>query len=308
MENDQAIEQSVEDRMMGFLNAEDGEQEEKAHEPEQEEVEEVTEGEVSEEDAEPPVKLTLTHNGVEVEVEGDALKTLAQEGYDYTQKTQKLAEEKRQLESTVQAVKAQEQSFKMLIDTQQALTKEIAKVAALDEQIAQYDGVNWNAISDADPIQAQKLYIQFQQLGNLKTKAINELQQQKAKFDQQRELTNSVRLEQAKAEILKSIPAWNAELGKSLRETAKTYGATEQEVGTIMDAWVIKALHDAAQFRKLQADKGNVTKKVTGKPPVVKPGARDTKVAASAADAQARQQLKKSGRADIAAKLIERML
>lgn len=309
--SDQATEQSVEERMIGLLTAEENEEQEEIKEPEppeQEEVEEVAESEDSQEETEPPAKLKLTRNGEEIEVDLEEAKNLAQQGYDYTQKTQKLAEERRAVEVQVQAVKAQETAIKQMAETQQAFIKEIAKVTSIDEQLAQYEHVNWNALSDSDPVQAQKLYIQYQQLQNNRVRAINEIQQKNHQLAQQRELQAQTRLEQAKAELLQAFPQWNAEMAKELRESAKAYGFSEEETSGITDPRTVKILHDAAQYRKLQSQKATTTNKVTGKPAVVKPGTKDPKSTARAADAQLMAQFKKTGNQDLAAKLIERML
>jgi hypothetical protein len=313
---DQAeVEQSAQDRMesllaAGFLEGEQEQEEaqETAPEVEQEEVEgEEAKGDSQEETAEAGT-LKLTHNGEEIEVPIAEAKNLAQQGYDYTQKTQKLAEERKAVELQTQALKAQEEAIKLQAQTQQAFIKEIAKVTVIDEQIAQFEAVDWNALSDNDPVQAQKLYIQYQQLQNNRTRTITEIQQKKQQLDQQQALQAQSRLEQAKADLLKAFPDWNADRAKELRETAQTYGFSEQEISNVTDPRTVKLLADAAAYRKLQSQKVNVTNKVQAKPAVVKPGTKDQKAAARTVDADLRTKLRKSGDQNVAAKLIEAML
>lgn len=310
--DDQAEMQSVEDRLASLLNAEDPEETEEVPEEaeaeEQEEAEEEEQDEDSQEETAPVTKLKLNHNGEEVEVDIDEAKNLAQMGYDYTQKTQKLAEERKQVEMQTQALKAQEEALKVSAQTQQAFIKDIAKVTAIDEQIAQFEAVDWNALSDSDPVQAQKLYIQYQQLQNKRTQTIAEIQQKKQMLDQQAELQSQSRLEKAKTELLEAFPNWNAEMAREIRESGKSYGFSDDDLSSVTDPRMVRVLHDAAQFKKLQAQKGAVEKKVTGKPAVVKPGAKDPGAAVKTKDTQLRQQLKKSGRYQDAAALIERTL
>lgn len=314
--DDQGNDQSLVERMVGFLDAEDAtpettpenEVEREAEPDEQEEVEsEEAEGDSKEETPEDGT-LKLTHNGVEVEVPIAEAKALAQQGYDYTQKTQKLAEERKAVEMQIQAVKAQEDAVKQQAETQQALIKEIAEVTAIDKQIAQYQAVDWNALSENDPVQTQKLWIQFQQLQNTRTVAINELNQKHQQLEQQRALNAQTRLEKARAELLQAFPNWNEQTAKDLRETGKSYGFSDAELSGVTDPRTVKLLADAAAYRKLQANKGSVTQKVTGKPAVVKPGAKDAQAANRSKNVEMRQQLRKTGDQHIAAKLIERML
>lgn len=315
MENDQAIEQSAQDRMeslldAGYLNDEPAQEEEQEAAPavEQEEVEGEQQAENSQEETEAPRKLKLTHNGEEIEKDEAEVIALAQQGFDYTQKTQKLAEERKSIESQTQAIKAQEDAIRQQAETQQALIKEIAKVTSLDEQIAQYDALDWNAISDNDPVQAQKLQIQYQQLMNKRTRALNEYQQKNQQLEQQRALNAQTRLEKARAELLQAFPNWNEQTAKDLRETGKTYGFSDAELSGVTDPRTVRLLADAAAYRKLQASKGTVDKKVQGKPAVVKPGAKDTQAANRSKDTELRQHLRKTGDQHAAAKLIERML
>lgn len=311
--SDQAVvEQSVEDRLMGFLAAEEGiedkpEEQAQADEP-QEEIEEVADETDSQEEPETPAKLKLTRNGEEVEVDLEEAKNLAQMGYDYTKKTQEVAEQRKAVEMQAQAVKAQEQALKQMAETQQAFIKEIAKVEAINEQTAQYEALDWQSLTDNDPVQAQKLWIQYQQLQTKRQRAVEEINQKQQQLSQQRELQQQTRLAEAQAELLKAFPQWNAEFAAELRESAKAYGYSDQELYGITDPRQVKLIADAAAYRKLQSQKVNVDKKVVGKPPVVKPGTTDKKAVTRTVDANLRAQLRKTGDQHAAAKLIERML
>lgn len=305
--DDQANEQSAEQRMLNLLESPEIE-EEATNEAEPEEVTEENEAEASEDEPEAPRFLKLTHNGVEVEKGEDEVIALAQQGFDYTQKTQKLAEERKVIEMQNQALKAQEEAFKQQAQTQAALIKEIAKITNIDEQIAQFDTLDWNALSDNDPVQAQKLYIQYQQLQNNRTRTLSELNQKHQTLTQQQELQSQSRLETARAELLNAFPDWNEGMAKEIRDSGKSYGFSDQELSTIIDPRQVKVLHDAAMYRKLQSQKGSVQQKVTDKPAVVKPGAKDKTASSNSADTKMRQDFKKTRDPNLAIKLIERML
>lgn len=308
---DQAEMQSPEDRLEALLEAEDPVTEEEREEPQDEEQKD-TEVETDEEDSkeEPaePVTIKLKRGDEEVEVDIEEAKNLAQMGYDYTKKTQEVAEQRKAVEMHAQALKAQEQAFNQIVESQQAFIKDIAKLESLNDQIAQFESVDWNALSDNDPVQAQKLFIQYQNLNTKRTQMGQELQQKHSQLQQQRTQQEQIRLEQARSELLKTFPDWNADRARELRETAKEYGFSEDELSAVTDPRQVKILADAAAYRKLQAQKANVTQKVAGKPAVVKPGAKDTNAAARSKASEMRQNLKKSGRYEDAAALIERML
>jgi hypothetical protein len=309
--SDQAIEQSPEERMMALLEAEEGEVQEQQleqpdDEPAAEEAEEVTE-EASDEET-PERTFKLKRGDEEVEAQEDEVIELAQKGYDYTKKTQALAEERKTLEERAQAVQAQENYLAQQYQLQGVLIKEVAKVEALNDQIEAYEKVDWQALSDSDPVQAQKLFFQYQQLTNQRQKVQGELSQ----AQQQAQAMQQQRMQQVLAEgykqLSRDIPDWSAEKAKGIREAAKAYGFNDNELSNVYDPRLVRLMHDAAQFRALQQSKPQVTNKVANKPPVVKPGGKDAKIVAKSNYAKEKEQLRKTGNADLAAKLIERML
>lgn len=311
MDDQAQAEQSVQERMESLLSAGflEGEQEEKQEAPDQpEEVEAQEEESDSQEETAPTQKLKLTHNGEEVEVDLNEAKNLAQQGYDYTQKTQKLAEERKQVEMQSQAVKAQEVQLQEQAKLQVAFIKDIGKVEAITEQLAQYDAIDWQTLSDTDPVQVQKLWIQKQQLESKRAQAVQEIQQKQAQLRQHHELQQQARLAEAQAELLKAFPNWNADTAKELRMAGKEYGFTDQELSNVTDPRTVKLLADASAYRKLQASKVTTTNKVQDKPAVVKPGTKDAKAAVRTQDTELRNRLRKTGDQHAAAKLIERML
>lgn len=305
--DDQAEEAvAVEDRMMALL---DVEEEQEAEEVEAPKTESETEETVSdEEEAEEPVKLKLKRGDEEVEVTYDEAVELAQKGYDYTKKTQEIAENRKQTEMYAQALKAQEQMLHQQAELQTALFKEIAKVESYGEQITQFEALDWATLTDTDPVQAQKLWIQYQTLQNKRTQAQGELQQKHSHLIQQRQQSQAARLEQARTELLKVIPDFNEEKAQAIRHAGKEYGFSDDELSSLSDPRQVKVLADAAAYRKLLAEKGKTDKKVIGKPVVVKPGTKDAKTADSAKVAQMREKLHKTGDQHVAAALIEKML
>ncbi len=81
---------------------------------EEEVVDDAPDDQAEEEDQsqdEVPAILKLKVNGEEVEKPLDEVVALAQQGLDYTQKTQQVAEQRKELEAYAQQIKLQEQAF-----------------------------------------------------------------------------------------------------------------------------------------------------------------------------------------------------
>lgn len=304
----EAVANDVQDRLAAFLESEEKEPEQPPEESQQESEESTDTQESDEEQPADQPKLKLKRGEEEVEVEYSEAVELAQKGYDYTKKTQELAEQRKHTEMYAQALQAQERMLQQQAELQTAFIKEIAKVESLSDQISQYEALDWAQLSDTDPVQAQKLWISYQQLQNKRTQAQTELQQKDYQLQQQRAQHNALRLEQARSDLLKAMPDFNSDKAKVLRDTGKEYGFSEDELSSVIDPRQIRVLADAAAYRKLQAEKQVVAKKVTGKPPVVKPAAKDTKSADRSNYAEARAKLRKTGDQHIAAALIEKML
>lgn len=311
--SDQAIEQSLEERMLSVLDAEEAVEEvvdapavnEEVDEP-AEEVEEEPSDEESEEE-QPTATVKLKVNGEEIEKPLEEVISLAQQGMDYTQKTQKVAEERKQLEEYAQTIKVQEQRLQEDVQIQQALIKDIAHLTAIDDQLAQFQQINWNELSDNDPVEAQKLFFRYSQLQTQRGQAANDLATKHQQIQQSQAQHIQKLVQEGKEALKRDIPGWNDDMAREIVASGKGYGFTDQELSAVVDPRLVKLLHDANQWKKLQANP-TAKQKVSQAKPIVKPGAKDTRQQANSQDRQLREQLRKTGDANAAAKLIERML
>lgn len=313
---DQEVTQSAEERMMALLDAEEGFREEEeqpeaeevpeAEEP-AEEVEEEQEEEESEEE-QPQATVKLKVNGEEIEKPLEEVVALAQQGMDYTQKTQAVAEQRKQVESYAQALQAQEQMFQQQVQLQQALIQDIAQITALDQQIEQFNQVNWQALSDTDPVEAQKLFFQYNQLNQKRQSMAQQLGGKQQQLSQEQAKYLQEKVKQGAEILAREIPNWGKELAVEIKNGGvKEYGFSEDEMAQVIDPRHVKVLHDALQWRKLQANQPAKNKVAQAKP-MVKPGSKDPKQANTAQAKQLSDALKKTGKQEFAQKLIERML
>ena len=280
---------------------EEVESEEATEEPD----EEVEEEEQSQDEV--PAILKLKVNGEDVEKPLDEVVALAQQGLDYTQKTQQVAEQRKELEAYAESIKAQEQAFQEQMQLNNVLIEDVAKITSLDQQLNQYANVNWQQLSDNDFVEAQKLFFSYNQLQQERSQLVSQFEAKKQQVVQQQTQLMSEKIAKGKEILAKEIPNWSPETNQALLSTGKDYGFSDAELNSIVDPRHVKVLHDAMQWRKLQQN-STVKKKVSSAKPVVKPGSKDTKAEANSNHRQLREQLRKTGKSDAAQKLIENML
>jgi hypothetical protein len=280
---------------------EEVESEEATEEPD----EEVEEEEQSQDEV--PAILKLKVNGEDVEKPLDEVVALAQQGLDYTQKTQQVAEQRKELEAYAESIKAQEQAFQEQMQLNNVLIEDVAKITSLDQQLNQYANVNWNQLSDNDFVEAQKLFFTYNQLQQERSQLVSQFEAKKQQVVQKQTQLMSEKIAKGKEILAKEIPNWSPETNQALLSTGKDYGFSDAELNSIVDPRHVKVLHDAMQWRKLQQN-STVKKKVSSAKPVVKPGSKDTKAEASSNHRNLREQLRKTGKSDAAPKLIENML
>ena len=334
--SDQAIEQSPQSRLEAML----GDIQEEAVEPIQEKPQEVeeevvedtvdeseddeeivedtteteedeleTEDDVEEDSEEQTLEtVRLKVNGEEIEKPLDEVVALAQQGLDYTKKTQEVAEQRKLLETFEQQLKTQEQQFAEQAQLNNLLIEDVAKITALDQQLSQYANVDWQKLTDSDFVEAQKHYMAYNQLQQNRNDAVSQFEAKRQSALAKHQESLAERIKKGKEVLAKEIPNWSPETTQAVVTTGKEYGFTDDELNAIVDPRHVKVLHDAMQWRKSQNKKPLVKKKVASAKPVVKPGAKDPKVAANSNAKKMREQLRKSGSSELASKLIEQMI
>jgi hypothetical protein len=283
--------------------AEPSENEEEATEEspdDQAEEEEQSEDEV-------PAILKLKVNGEEVEKPLDEVVALAQQGLDYTQKTQQVAEQRKELEDYAKGIQAQEAIFRQEVELQNVLINEVAQITSLDQKLAAYQNVNWQQLSDNDFVEAQKLFFTYNQLQQDRNQLVSQFDAKKQEVVQKQTQLMSEKIAKGKEILAKEIPNWSPETNQALLSTGKDYGFSDAELNSIVDPRHVKVLHDAMQWRKLQKN-STVKNKISNAKPVVKPGAKDSKNEANSNHRNLRESLRRTGKSDAAQKLIENML
>lgn len=189
---------------------------------------------------------------------------------DYTQKQQEIAELRRSAEAALQQSKQQQ-------ELQTALAPHVSRLNSINEQLTQYTQADWNKLFQSDPAAAQQHSVTFSVLNNQKQLLERQIQQTAQQHMQKITEAQNQMLEAADKAMSLKVKGWTRDTGKQLNDFArKAYGFTEQEVATTLDPRALEMMHDAKQWRDLQASKSSkvVIPEKTLKPAASQPGSQ----------------------------------
>lgn len=299
----QGVEADPLERMMQYVEAGEEEVPDEVEQSaaESEEPDDAAEETTDEPETEEATEVII-HNGEEKQLTKAELKELAQQGFDYTQKTQQLAETRRYLEGQQQAIQQQAQF-------QAQFTDQIAEVKAIESQLSQWKQVNWTELAQTDPMQYLSLHHQYTEAKEAHQEKINALTRLQQQAQQVQTQQQAQRLQMEAQAMRQAIPEWkdearaSAEMGE-LKQWLARSGFAEQEIASVADHRQVAIARKAMLYDKLMA---SGQKKVAAAPPTAKPNAKQPNPT-TAKDQDLRQRLKRTGDANAAAKLIERLL
>ena len=210
---------------------------------EQEEILEDAEGEELEEEQSEPEEENeeIEHDGKKFKIPKELKESFLRQA-DYTRKTQELAE----LRRAVEAEKAQ------VTQTNQAVLQGRARLMAVDEALQQYSKVDWDQYQAQDPQGAQSAFIKYTQLKDTRQQLAGDLYafEQRSALEQQQ--AHAKLLEEGAATLQREIPGWGIELQGKLRDFAKDFGYSKEELAAVADPRAIKLLHAAWLAREVQ--------------------------------------------------------
>ena len=194
--------------------------------------------------------------GVKVQVDGEPevvdLKT-ALEGFRFnrhnTQTSQKLAEEKKQLEAIRQA------SFSEL---NQKFTEAAKLTEYLDSKLLGEFNIDWQHLRATDPAEyaarVQDYQLKQAEIQQLKGAIGQELEQQQAILQQQQAAQMQAYVQDQLQQLLTDVPEWQDKAKMTadfdaMASIAESYGFSRSEFDNVMDARMIKVLKDAMAYR-----------------------------------------------------------
>lgn len=225
----------------------------------------------SPEDADPSA-IEITWNGRKQRVSREEAVRLAQQGYDYTQKTQALAEERQRVQQYAQALQQTAQLQASVVD-------DLAAVKALQRQMAAYpqDASQWQALSNEDPIGAFQKRTEFDALRQQAEQMVRGIQAKAAQVQQGQAQISQEQLASEFAKAVDVVPEWrDVERYRTdverMRSFAREVGYTDGDLNNINDHRVLRVLKYAAAYDQLLKAKSEKLKQVRTAPPVTKPG------------------------------------
>lgn len=195
---------------------------------------------------------------------------------DYTRKTQEVADSRK-------AIEAEREQVKQAAAQQQQFIKEIAKVHAIDDQLEQYKALDWNKLSDEDPVGAQKLHFQYQALQQQRHQAAEAVAQKQNEHALNEQQATAKQVQEAEAYVQREIQGWTPERGAVVNDYIQAQGVK-------LDQATAKAIFANPALIKIfdQAEKfGQLLKKQVAKPAApTAPPAPVTRVSAARASAK----------------------
>jgi hypothetical protein len=162
---------------------------------------------------------------------------------DYTKKTQEVAEERKLVKHQLEQIRV----ASLQKEFTKAVEPELKEIYTIDQQLAQYDQVNWREI----PAEDRSLHmLEMQRLEKLKAAKLGEVEQKRVQFDAKYQ--EQVRELQSNAQkLLKDrIPQWSETTAKETRDWAISNGFTDEEINSIHDPRHAEVLWKAAQYDK----------------------------------------------------------
>lgn len=245
-------------------------------------------------------------NGETKKVKLSELRAGYQKGEDYTAKTERLAEERRQVDALAQQAAQERQMYLQNVKAMQAQLAQAVRTG----DIAPPD----ESLIDADPVEylkQQQRYAKAQQMwGQLATEQQQVMERQRQE-DEQRFVRN---LAAQKEQLLAKLPHWSdkekmqtevAEMKKFL----KSEGYSDADVDSISDHRAVSLARKAMLYDQLMANKQATESKLKAAPPkAIRSGTTVEKGDGPRLNQSAMTSLRKTGSVDDAARIFRSLM
>lgn len=211
----------------------------------------------SEEEAD---KHRLRIGDEELEVTTEELKSGYLRDRDYRQKTQALADRRRELDGAAQQIEADRRSYRERAKAYEQIIDQLSSV--VDAEGKAFEKVDWAALKADDAGEYLIKREEYRQWQERKSAAAAE----RDRLVQERSAETQREMERARGELQKALysadyfPHWTdrakAEADmQDMEAAASELGFTREELSQTLDPRAWKLLHEAAQYRKLTSQK-----------------------------------------------------
>jgi len=280
------------------------EDEEDSVEDEEESEEESEEDEVEEESEVYAVKV----DGEELEVSLDELIKGYSRYSDYTRKTQKVSEQRQEVEAMAEryqfeVAQIQQERQQYINGLQQAMQ---SSLSAMDE----FATIDWEHLRATDPIAFVTKKDEYRDIQERIQQASYAQDMAAQRYQEEAAASRSASLSYEKAAVLEKLPEWGnpekqAVLAQELKGYASAQGFSEEELQSLIDHRQLLVLRKAMLYDKAHSS-DIVKKKLKNKPTVIRAGSgRDKKASERSKRAASMKRLKESGHLDDSVALFE---
>jgi hypothetical protein len=261
-----------------------------------------SEDEESEEEGPRDEKFIVKVDGKQIEVPKEELIRGYQREADYTRKTQKLAEERKLVESEFQQVRGEREQYAQVLGQLQHKLREFEPPEP-----------DWNRLEFEDPTEYARQWTSHQRRQQQKfaVQAEQSRLQQLYQVESQKQIQNV--LAQETAVLKEKIPEWNSPEkakaeGKALLEYGQNLGFTEQELNSISDSRALLALHKAWKYDQMMSKRPEFQAKIKKAPKMVSSGSAGSVSSKSSDINNAKKRLAQTGSVKDAASLFEKFI
>lgn len=199
----------------------------------------------------------------------DLIKSYQLQGH-VDKQVREAAEVRKQAQEYAQAVQQQTQ-------VQQAVVGKIAEAKVIESQLAQYQGINWSALEDSDPVQAMRLQRQFGELKQAYQAKVQDINQTQSQIQQQQSQQTAASLESERQALMNACPEWGSEAvatkeKQQIAADLKARGYTDRDIQGLSDHKAVLLARDAMLYRQGKAASNVAEKQIRAAPKIIKPG------------------------------------
>lgn len=230
---------------------------------------EASDSDSDEDTAEPDELVEVEYEGKQYKLPPELQKAVLRQA-DYSRNMNEVGQTKKVLAQRAEFVEA-------ALEGAAKKAEALASVQLLEQQMRQLEALDFNRLQQEDPARASLIGFQYlsakQQLAeaHARTEAVN------GDVEKAREALMQSRRQEMFATLKKEVPTWGDRDGQALTAWHLARGGTYEDLANATDAQRILDMHKAMKYDQLQASKAGLKAKTKDVPPVLKPGARQTK-------------------------------
>lgn len=199
--------------------------------------------------------------------QAEALRKSTLRQADYSRKMNEVSAKEKQAQSVLETAEKMRQGAEKFADV-------LASVRMLDQQIKQYEALDWSKLRAEDPGNYAAYAADLQTLKLNRQQADLQARGVAAEVEE----TTGKALQSKRAEMFdalaKQIPGWSNQKGQEITEYAIAQGMAFETLAKATDPALVVALEKARKFDALQKSKTELKAKAQTAPPVLKPGVR----------------------------------